>query len=701
MSGATPLAAAIRRGAWRRRLLAAGLCLASSAAALGGIAADYIARLAPIDPAAIATAHEVVDRRGRLLRPFATDDGRWRFAVQPASVDPRLIVLLQTYEDQRFRQHSGVDPLSMLRAVGQLLAHGRIVSGGSTLTMQAARLVEPRGPRSIRAKLKEMARAIQLERQFGKDGVLGLYLTLAPYGGNLEGIRAASLSYFGKEPGRLTYAEAALLVAIPQSPEARRPDRFPDAARKARDRVLARAVAMGVLAPELAEEARREAVPVARRDMPLIAPHLGEQLNAADPGARVVATNLDRDFQVALEALVKDRVAALGPDMSIAVIAIDHATGEVRAHVGAADYADKRRAGQIDMVRALRSPGSALKPFIYALAFEDGIARPETLIDDRPTRFGAFAPKNFDLTYQGTISVRQALIMSLNVPAVALLERVTPAKLAARLNAAGTPLVLPRGEAPTLPIALGGVGIRLADLAQAYAGLARGGEVIDLRWKREEPLGPARRLVEPAAAWMIGDILLGAAPPNAAAGGRIAFKTGTSYGYRDAWAVGFDGRTTIGVWVGRPDGQPVPGLVGRVSAAPILFDAFARLGRPIVALGPPPPGAEHVAWNDLPLPLRRVGPVVAPDQIAGDKLRIAYPPSHAEVDPGTAPDGTRSPLIVKVAGGVQPFTFLLDGAPLKLPGHRRDAPIAVGPGFARVTVIDATGDTQSVEVRVQ
>ena len=290
--------------------------------------------------------------------------------------------------------------------------------------------------------------------------------------------------------------------------------------------------------------------------------------------------------------------------------AVDHASGEILARVASPDYFDKNRAGQVDLTRALRSPGSALKPFIYGLAFEDGIAHPETLIDDRPARYGNYAPENFDLTFQGTVPVRKALQLSLNVPAVALLDRVGAARLTARLSQAGGAMVFPKGEVPGLAMGLGGVGVTLTDLTMLYAGLARQGMTVPLIERRSEAAlaRPPRRLLDPVAAWYVGNVLIGTPPPENAARNRIAFKTGTSYGYRDAWAVGFDGRRTIGVWVGRPDGAPVPGILGRTAAAPILFDAFARSGELPAPLPPAPKGAILAANGKLPLPLQRFNP---------------------------------------------------------------------------------------------
>jgi penicillin-binding protein 1C len=464
----------------------------------------------------------VVDRDGRLLRPYATPEGRWRLPARADGVDPRYLALLIAVEDRRFRDHAGVDPLAFVRAAGQMASHGRIVSGGSTLTMQVARLLEPRAERSVGAKLRQIVRAVEIERHLGKDDILSLYLNLAPYGGNLEGIRAASLAYFGKEPRRLTLAESALLVALPQAPEARRPDRFAAAARRARDRVLDRAVSAGVFDTVEVERAKAEPIPSARTPMPMLAPHAAEEaVVALTPEALasspVVRLTIDARWQASLEELARERARALGPNVSVAILAVDHGSGEVLARVGSADYFDAGRAGQVDMTAALRSPGSTLKPFIYGLGFEDGVIHPETLIDDRPVRYGSYAPENFDLTFQGTVSVRKALQMSLNVPAVAVLDRVGAGRFTARLRQAGGALVLPAGEIPGLAMGLGGVGVRLSDLVMLYAGIARLGATAPLV-ERADALGSgsvppegardarppeSRRLMEPVCGGVV------------------------------------------------------------------------------------------------------------------------------------------------------------------------------------------------------
>jgi penicillin-binding protein 1C len=687
-----------RRSRWRLATVFAG---AVGLGVFGGIAV-WLHCLAPVPLGeALEFSTLVLDRDDRLLRPYATTDGRWRLPVETASVDPRYVHALIAYEDRRFRSHWGVDPLALGRAALQFVRNGRIVSGGSTLTMQVARLLEPRAERTLSAKLRQMVRAIQLERALTKDEILTLYLNLAPYGGNLEGVRAAALAYFGKEPRRLTLGETALLVALPQSPEARRPDRSPAAARNTRDRVLQRIAVAGLVPLDEAQVAASEPVPAGRRPMPTLAPHAADAAVAAFPHRGLHRLTVEAPLQRSLEELARERARALGPEMSLAIVVVDHRSGEILARVAAADYFDASRAGQVDMTQALRSPGSALKPFIYGLGFEDGVIHPETLIEDRPVRYGSYAPENFDLTFQGTVTVRKALQLSLNVPAVAVLESVRASRLAARLAQAGVPLALPPGETPGLAMGLGGVGVRLADLTMLYGGLARLGTTVPLVERRDGPPepAPARRLLDPLAAWYVGDVLLGTPPPENAARGRIAFKTGTSYGYRDAWSVGFDGNRAVGVWVGRPDGAPVPGLAGRTAAAPILFEAFARMGRPPAPLPRPPRDALMAATTKLPPPLRHFqqGGLARPEQ----SLRIVYPPNGAQLDLAQVLQRTE-PVAVKIAGGVAPWTMLVNGVPQASTSRRQTLFWAPdGPGFVRLTVTDARGAAESVIVRIQ
>jgi len=705
MSEVGTIAPAAPKDRWRRIRKAAAISAVCGLIATGAFSAwVYSLGPLPLDQARQVST-SIVDRNGKLLRAYAMADGRWRLPVDgKTAVDPGYLKLLFAYEDKRFYQHGGVDPLALGRAAIQLITSGHIVSGGSTITMQLARLMEPRHERSIYAKLRQAVRAIELERQLSKDQILDLYLSLAPFGGNLEGIRSASIAYFGKEPKRLSLAESALLAALPQSPERRRLDRYPEAAHVARDRVLDRMVEDGVVSKDDAAQAKAVAVPQMRKQIPILAPHSSDAAVAVVKDAPVIKLTLDLGLQKALETLARDRAIAQGSNISVAIIAVDNESGDVLARVGSSDYFDERRAGQVDMTRAVRSPGSTLKPFIYGLAFEDGFVHPESLIEDRPIRFGSYAPENFDMTFQGTVPVRKALQLSLNVPAIALLDRVGASRLSSRLKQAGTSLVLPKDEAPGLAMGLGGVGVSLQDLAQLYSGLARLGATKPLReiMRANDDREPMR-LMDQAAAWQVGNVLIGTPPPENGVHNRIAFKTGTSYGYRDAWSVGFDGRITIGVWVGRPDGAPVPGLIGRTAAAPILFDAFARTGKIPAGLPKAPKGVLVANNAKLPLPLRRFRPLGELVRTGSDLApHIQFPLNGSRIDVDRTNDGQSATMPVKVAGGVLPLTVLVNGISAGDIDSRRQRLIdPPGPGFARLTVIDATGAADTVVIRVQ
>ena len=690
-----------RTSPFRRRVAFAAIGVFWFAAAAAGAAVGLAETFGPPPLGKnLDYSQTVLGSDGDLLRAYLTPKGRWRLPASRTDVDPRFIEALLAYEDKRFFSHHGVDPLAMTRAAYQLATRGEIVSGGSTISMQVARLLEPRRKRSLYAKYRQMVRALQLERTLDKDKILSLYLTLAPYGGNLEGIRAASFAYFGKEPRRLTLGETARLVALPQSPEYRRPDRHPEKARAARNRVLDRISDSGLFSEQELSKGKSEPVPNARKPMPLSAPHASDAARSALSGQLIIRLTINARLQRRLEGLARERASSLGEAMSVAIVVANIQTGRVVARVASPDYFDQTRAGQVDLTRALRSPGSTLKPFIYGLGFEDGLVHPETLIEDRPIRFGNYAPENFDQTFQGTVTVRRALQMSLNVPAVALLDAVGPSRLLARLGDAGAALKLPKHETAGLALGLGGIGIRLIDLTALYGGLARHGTVTPL-YERDDQALPDKRLMEPVAAWYVVDVLSGAPPPTNALGGRIAFKTGTSYGYRDAWAVGFDGKYAVGVWTGRPDGAPVPGLVGRTAAAPILFDVFARLAQQPTPLRRAPKGVLNAKTAQLPPPLRRFAARQSQGEATSPDVRILFPPDGAALV--LSADGAAlDPVPIKIAGGTPPLNVLVDGLPLKTargPGTVFFSP--EGPGFVRLTVTDASGAADSVTVRLQ
>ncbi len=641
------------------------------------------------------TSVEVRDANDILLRAYTVEDGRWRLGVATDQVDQRYLEMLIAYEDKRFYRHHGVDALAVLRAAKQALTQGKIVSGASTLTMQLARLLEQSGTGAWQGKLRQMRVAMRLEQVLSKDDILRLYLTLAPYGGNIEGVRSASLSYFGKEPNRLTAAQSALLVALPQAPEARRPDLDLSAARAARQVVMDRLIETKTVSTEEAQTAYLEPVLPQRYRFPALAPHLSDRARLDLPERSVHRLTLRAELQKQAEKLAASSLQGQAEHVSIAMILADHTTGEILAHVGSGGYSDKdARQGFIDMTRAMRSPGSTLKPLVYGLAFDQGLAHPATLINDRPVAFGSYAPQNFDGAFRGELRVDEALRLSLNLPVVLLTEELGPARLMHALSKAGVSAKVPGGRAG-LAVALGGVGTSLEGLVQLYAGLAQGGEKQSLTWRKGSNRESAALFLSRASAWQVSHILAGLAPPSGAANMRLAYKTGTSYGHRDAWAIGFDGRTVAGVWIGRPDGTPVPGAFGGALAAPILFELVGLMSGKAVPLPAPPPETLLLETAELPLPLRRFKGRRALFQAPPDAPKMAFPPDGARLA------RSHAGVIVKVRDGRAPFTWLANGAPILRGVHTREAQLPLSEaGFVQLSVIDKDGRAARATIRL-
>ncbi len=633
---------------------------------------------------------EVRDRNGDLLRVYTNAAGRWVLPVALHEVDPTYLQMLIRYEDKRFADHDGVDPVAMLRAVGQTIWQGRVVSGGSTLTMQIARLLEDGGTGRWEGKLRQIRVALALERRLSKDEILTLYLNHAPFGGNIEGVRAASYAYFDRPPRRLTSAQAALLVALPQSPETRRPDRAPHVATRARDAVLGRMAAEGVIDAATRASAVRDPVTPVRHVLPAFAPHLADRVLVQDPDLTRHEVTLDLAVQRALERLAREAVQGRSDGVQIAVILADHRSGHILASVGSAAYNAQVQGGFIDLTQAVRSPGSTLKPLIYGLGFDQGLIHPETLIADRPTNFDGYMPQNFDGLYRGEVRVRTALQQSLNIPAVAVTQALGPYHLLAGLRRAGVDPKVP-GGAPGLAVALGGIGLSLQELVQLYAAIGNGGVAVDLRAQDAPSAGFSPQVVmNRAAAWQIADILRNTPRPRGVQGAGIAYKTGTSYGHRDAWAVGFDGRYVVGVWMGRPDGTPVPGAFGGDLAAPVMFDAFARIAPRVTPIGPPPHETLLLSTAQLPRHLRQFG---NQQGAAAQGPNIAFPPD------GAVMEGLQS--TAKVRDGRAPFIWLLNGAPVART-HRSQVDITLsGIGFSALTVIDADGKSDQARIEIR
>ena len=642
-----------------------------------------------LPPTLVGTSVEMLDRNGKLLRVFLVEDGRTRLKVDLAQVDTRFITMLIAYEDKRFYDHLGVDLRAMTRAVAQAVWHGEVVSGGSTLTMQVARLLENSGTGQLRGKLRQIRLALALERRLSKDQILSLYLHHAPYGGAVEGVRAASLAWFGNEPVRLSLAQSALLVALPQAPENRRPDRHPEAALAARARVLER-----IKAPE---QTRMADVPRRMTPFPRIAPHLTDHLRAQDPLAQRHDVTLDATLQTQIEVLVRRAVQGQTADVSAAIVVADHQSGEVLASAASPDYAATGGAlGFVDMTRAIRSPGSTLKPFIYGLAFDQGLAHPDTLISDTPVVFGRYAPQNFDGEFRGDVTVREALQLSLNIPPVRLTQELGPARLLATLRKGGAEPTLPGGK-PGLAVVLGGVGLTLNDLVQLYGGLANEGAAMPLRWRKDATQQSARQMISRSAAWQVGHVLSSLRPPpgSAARAGQVAYKTGTSYGHRDAWAIGYDGKHVIGVWLGRPDGTPVPGAFGGVLAAPVLFEAFGRVASKRAPLSSPPPETLILSTAALPQPLQRFRSRDAAFAKVRNAPVVSFPPDGAVLQNGA------ESIPLKLRQGVLPLSVLVNGVPVLTGLRHRETTIELGgKGYSQIAVIDARGQATSVQVRL-
>ncbi|WP_156948397.1 penicillin-binding protein 1C [Marinobacterium jannaschii] len=552
-------------------------------------------------------ARVVTDRQGEPLRAFADARGVWRYPVSADQVSPLYLQALLGYEDRWFYRHPGINPLALVRAAWQNLRAGRIISGGSTLSMQVARLLHPHR-RSLGGKLQQMLRTLQLEWHLSKQQILELYLNLAPFGGTLEGVQAASYSYLGKSAAELSHAEAALLAVLPQAPTRLRPDRAPARAQQARDKVLQRLATLEIWPPTVSRRAMQEPVAAFRPEQPNLAPLLARRLIRQYPHQRLIRSSIDRQLQQALQDYLAYYIRRLPPHSSAAALLVDNQDHSVLAYAGSAVFGDAARSGHVDMVQAIRSPGSTLKPFLYGMAIEEGLVHSESLLSDLPLVSGSYRPDNFSSGFSGPVSASEALQRSLNIPAVSLLQRFGSARFAARLANAGAPLSIP-GDRAGLAVILGGAGTTLEQLVSLYSSLSTEGLVYPLQLTPPvmgvKPAIP-RYLMAPGAAWISRQILSRIRRPGAPlrhsslqARPGLAWKTGTSYGFRDAWAIGVSQRYSIGVWVGRPDGSPLPGHYGRITAGPLLFTLYDRLqDESVLSAAPDTVSRAAICWPE-------------------------------------------------------------------------------------------------------
>ena len=678
---------------WFKRI---GVSVAVFAASL--LALDLIFP-PPLERGAALSAM-VTDRNGKPLRAFPTDEGRWRFQANLDEIDPVFIEALLKVEDKRYYSHNGVDFIGVARAARSNFASGRIVSGASTITMQTARLLEPR-LRTLSSKFVEMLRAIQIERRLSKREILEMYLTLAPYGGNLEGVRAASWRYFGREPDRLSDDQIALLIALPQSPEMRRPDRRPNGAITGREVIAKKLHRHGSLDDRRLAETLAAPLPD-WHGFPDRAWQVSAKARRASQG-KDARSSVDASLQSDLQALAKRHAETLGPDVQIAMMVVDVPTRGVRVSIGSASL--DRAGGWLDLTAKARSPGSTLKPFIYAMAFDDGIAAPSTTIADLPKRFANYRPENFDRSFRGDVSIREALQHSLNVPAVLTLDRVGPERFAAQLALSGaSPRIYGSAKKePGLALALGGAGLTAREIVMLYAALGDGGRAKPLAWLAdEENLNlerPGRRLVSPEAAEKVLEILRSAPTPAGRIPGRltedaplIAFKTGTSYGYRDAWAAGVAGDLAFVVWVGQADGTPRPGKTGRNTALPILFDIADRASLRL--------GGQDGTGERLKSPeLDQTSTSLANFMDESRPPEILFPPVGAELWAGSV-NGKPARAFVFAGRGDSDLRWYVDGKPCEVDAEGEPIWSPANPGFYRIKAVDDQGRASHVRVRV-
>ena len=532
-----------------------------------------------------ALSQAVFDREGSLLRLSLAADDRYRLPVRLDAVSPRLVEAILEHEDQYFWLHPGVNPVSLVRAAIQTYLVGGRRVGGSTLTMQLARIRFDIHSRSFGGKLEQILRAFQLERHYGKTEILEAYLRLAPYGGNIEGVAAASLIYLGKESSELSLDEALALAVIPQSPTRRSPEKELDELRGARDRLLLRWKDDHAVA-EADEVALRLPMNFRRRgELPFRSPHFTRTLLGKYPDRALIFSTLDGVLQSELEGLLHayiTRHARRGLTNASAML-LDYDSMEVRALIGSASFSDDAIEGQVDGTSAKRSPGSALKPFVYARAIDEGLIHPRTMLVDAPQSFGEFNPENFDRDFRGPIHAVDALVHSRNVPAVGLAARLGNRGLYDLLERSGISQLKERGFYG-LATVLGGVELTMRELVELYAMLGNDGLFRPIRFTHDVPATKPIRLLSPEASLLTLEMLETNPRPSAAMNSpwatprlKAAWKTGTSHGFRDAWAIGIFGPYVLAVWVGHFDGHGDPALTGRGAAAPLFFEMVDAL----------------------------------------------------------------------------------------------------------------------------
>lgn len=535
--------------------------------------------------------------KGEIIHAYLSYDEKWRFKAELDEITPDLKKAIIFKEDRFFYYHPGVNILAIVRALYNNLRFGKRTSGASTITMQVARLLEPKA-RTYGNKLIEIFRAFQLEWKYSKSEIIQLYLNLVPYGGNIEGVKAASLLYFQKVPKQLSLAEVSTLAIIPNRPTSLKPDRNSETLFKARNKWLAKFREKEVFSEEAIQDALEEPVEMKRISPPKLAPHFSRRLKKEHENIPNIHSTLDIAIQNTLEKLSKSHVQSLGRFQiyNAAVMVIDNKNGSVLAYVGSSDFYDSRDAGQVDGIQAIRSPGSTLKPLLYGLAFDQGLLTPSQRVLDVPSYFGNYSPENYDSQYHGKVSVSYALSNSLNIPAVRVLDKLGTGLFIDQLIKTDFAQINHDKNHLGLSMVLGGCGVSLEELTNLYSSFARDGSYRKPVWLKGDSSSTEFQVLSPGANYMMADILTKATRPDLPQSWqksknlpKVAWKTGTSYGRRDAWSIGFNPYFTVGVWVGNFSGRGVPELNGSDMAAPLLFRIFNSLRKP-----------EHKQWFTEP-----------------------------------------------------------------------------------------------------
>jgi penicillin-binding protein 1C len=522
----------------------------------------------------------VRDANGDVVNAYLTTDDKWRMKTALKEISPLLRKTIIAKEDKYFYSHPGVNPLAVGRAAINNIFQLKRTSGASTITMQVARALEPK-KRTLWAKLVQMFRAFQLEWKYDKDEILQLYLNLVPYGGNIEGVKAASLLYFNKAPDHLSLAEITALSIIPNRPSSLVIGRSNDAVVKERNRWLQKFADEGVFTVQEIQDAQAESLTAYRRTVPHFIPHMAYRLKQ-HTGSDDVKTNIVLNTQRKIEKLTEDYVRGLKLKgiRNAAVIVIDNQTHKVVSYVGSAGFKDTTDGGQVNGAAAVRQPGSTLKPLLYALCIDEGLLTPKMVVNDVPINYAGYAPENYDKTYRGAVTMEYALEHSLNIPSVRSLKQLGKEKLIRKLAAADFRQIQKDQHKLGLSMILGGCGASLEELTGLFSAFANNGTYISPKYLAEEK-SQRVQLVSPEAAYLITDALSKVNRPdfplNWTATERmpkIAWKTGTSYGRRDAWSIGYNKNYTVGVWCGNFSGVGVPDLSGANTATPLLFKIF-------------------------------------------------------------------------------------------------------------------------------